>query len=35
VVGQCFAGHPDTDPAMAAKLCLSVAQPVVGQLGHI
>jgi hypothetical protein len=35
VVGKCFAGQPDPDPAIAAKLRLSVAQPVVGQLGHI
>ncbi len=28
VVGKCFAGQPDTDPAIAAKLCLSVAQPM-------
>jgi hypothetical protein len=35
VVGKCFAGQPDTYPAIAAKLRLLVAQPVVGQLGHI
>jgi hypothetical protein len=35
VVGKCFAGQPDTDPDIAAKLCLSVAQQVVGHLGHV
>ena len=35
VVGKYFAGRPDTDLALAAKLCLSVAQQVVGHLGHV
>jgi hypothetical protein len=35
VVGKYFAGQPDTDLAIAAKLCLSVAQQLVGRLGHI